>query len=193
MFIVTVVFIAVVSGIHLATQETVAENETLFLKRAVLYSADIDVPDSNADVQTLYNERVRERSVVDGDVSYFEITGPGGSGIQAFAVPYTSPGLWGDIDAVVGFTPDLETFTGIEFTYQNETPGLGGRITEEWFLEQFRGKRGPVQFDLDGEEGTATGSTTIDAVTGASYSSAAVRTLVNELYAEVASIIQGGN
>ncbi len=43
---------------------------------------------------------------------------------------------------------------GLAFLRHSETPGLGGRITEDWFLEQFRGlplrpaKRGESFFTL---------------------------------------------
>jgi Na+-transporting NADH:ubiquinone oxidoreductase subunit NqrC len=36
--------------------------------------------------------------------------------------------------------PDLETVKGIEVLDHAETPGLGGRMTEEKFKKQFVGK-----------------------------------------------------
>ena len=74
MLIVTVVFIALVSGIHLATRENVLRNEQLYLKRAVLFAADIPVPDGNQEIENLYNQSIREKRDADGNVQ------PGGDG-----------------------------------------------------------------------------------------------------------------
>ena len=45
--------------------------------------------------------------------------------------------ITGKIDAVIGIKRDFKELTGISFTANNETPGLGARITEKWFCEQF--------------------------------------------------------
>lgn len=42
-------------------------------------------------------------------------------------------GGWGLITAVVGLDPATRSFRQIRFLEQNETPGLGARITEAWF------------------------------------------------------------
>lgn len=56
---------------------------------------------------------------------------------------------------------------------QNETPGLGSRITEDWFLKQFEGKSlEEIKLVKEGGE--------IDAITGATISSEAVVDSVRE-------------
>ena len=67
---------------------------------------------------------------------------------------------------------------GIVFTAQNETPGLGGRIDEAVFRNQFR--------DLDIVAGQdlaygAAGGGKLDAIAGATSSSNAVLKIVNNL------------
>lgn len=56
----------------------------------------------------------------------------------AFKVVGTQ-GYGGDIVIMVGVRPD-GTVNGIEILSQSETPGLGARITEPKFRNQFRGK-----------------------------------------------------
>ena len=56
MVAITVVFISVVSGIYLSTRDMVKLNESLFLKRAVLYAADITVPVKGSAVDKVYRE-----------------------------------------------------------------------------------------------------------------------------------------
>ncbi|MBI9108621.1 MAG: FMN-binding protein [Spirochaetales bacterium] len=165
----TIICIAIVSGIHLSTQDLVIANEGLFLKKAVLYAGGIKLPETNAEINELYEERVAER----GDI--FEISGLSGD-IAAYAFIIVGPGLWGEIEAVTAFTPDLASFVGVEFVKQNETPGLGARITEPWFKEQMRGKPFPLRMV---PEGTAGASGEIDAITGASRTSAYVLQIFN--------------
>ena len=96
------------------------------------------------------------------------------------------PGLWGTISLMVGFEKDVITFTGVSIVSQNETPGLGARIEEPWFTEQFKGKRPP--FTLV-EEGTAQASDEIDGITGATRTSEYFKNLANSAVSEAARVI----
>ena len=176
MVILTVVFISVVSGIYLTTKERVLLNESLFQKKAVLYAAGIDFPENQPqEVQSIYEDRVTEVDSEGGQPAYFKIQLP--SGTTGYAVYVRGAGLWGEIVSIFGFQPDLQTFTGVEFVEQNETPGLGARITEQWYKEQFRGKSGP--FELV-EEGASEESNELDALTGATRTSEAVLKIANK-------------
>ncbi|MFO7850459.1 MAG: FMN-binding protein [Spirochaetia bacterium] len=175
MSLLTVVFITVVSGAFLLTQERVELNEAIAEKKAVLYAAGIDYPeDDPVGVNEIYEERVRE---VDGNgrPDYFEIEMPGGE--LGYAVYVEGAGLWGQIVTIFGFKQDLSTITGIEIVQQNETPGLGARINEPWFKEQFRGTNPPFTM---APEGTAEGPDEFDAITGATKTSESMREIVNK-------------
>lgn len=169
MAVLTIVCISIVSGIHLSTRELVIANEGLFLKKAVLYAGGVEMPETNTGINELYDQRVTE----DGGV--FTIRGEDGE-VSAYAFITKGPGLWGEIEAVTAFSPDLKAFAGVEFTKQNETPGLGARITEPWFKQQLRGKVPPL---LMVPEGTSASDDEIDAITGASRTSDYVLKLFN--------------
>lgn len=187
MALVTVVFLTIVSGIYLSTEDLVILNETLFLKRAVLYAADIEPPKEGFELEALYQKRIREEKI-NGE-NYFQVLNEGGA--PAGMVLYGSgPGLWGTITAVLGFDLSGERMTGIEFIEQNETPGLGARIAESWFKEQFRGKRGPFVMV---PEGAAQGEAEFDSLTGATRTSRAVLTILNAAVAEAADKAQEAN
>lgn len=47
-------------------------------------------------------------------------------------------GLWGSMRALIALNPDLKTMKGIVVYEQMETPGLGARISESWFSDQFK-------------------------------------------------------
>ena len=170
MALVTAVFLTLVSGIYLSTGDMVLLNDTLYLKRAILYAANIDPPEGGFELEALYRMRIQEEDE-DGLLVLDEGGTPTGMVLYG-----SGPGLWGTITAVLGFDLAGERMTGIEFIEQNETPGLGARITEPWFKEQFRGKRGPFTMV---PEGTAREETEFDALTGATRTSTAVRNILN--------------
>lgn len=175
MAILTVVFITVVSGIYLLTEERVKLNETIVQKKAVLYAAGIEYPENNpVRVSEIYEEHVTEVGG-DGRPDYFEVKLP--SGGLSYAVYVEGPGLWGQIVTVFGFRQDLQTITGIEIVEQSETPGLGARITESWFREQFRGKQPPFTMV---PEGTADEANELDAITGATKTTEAMKAIANK-------------
>jgi Na+-transporting NADH:ubiquinone oxidoreductase subunit C len=175
MALLTVVFIAGVSGIYLSTQERVEMNETIVQKKAVLYAAGIEFPDDNPNrVNEIYNNRVSEVGG-NGRPDYYRINLPNGD--TGYGVYVEGPGLWGQIVTIFGFRSDLETITGMEVVQQSETPGLGARINEPWFKNQFRDKTPPFEFV---PEGTASGEDELDAITGATKTTNAMEAIANK-------------
>src|SRR5690606_32400126 len=104
-----------------------------------------------------------------------------GDALIAYAVPFDDNALWGALRGYLGVSADLGSTTGLVFTYQNETPGLGGRIDENWFKEQFRGL--PIAPGAALAYGAQDGYD-IDAISGATSSSAAVMRAVNKVLRE---------
>ena len=84
-----------------------------------------------------------------------------------------------DISLFICVGPDLETIKGIEVLDHTETPGLGGRMTEEEFKGQFVGKKLKPRLSLvRGRE--SVGPNEVHAITGASYTSKGVENIINE-------------
>jgi Na+-transporting NADH:ubiquinone oxidoreductase subunit C len=187
MFAITLLFITVLSLIYVLTRDTIRLNESLVVKRAVLYVAGLEVPQSGSEANALYQQRVKEVKNEDGEVQYYEILTPGGDEVQSYVVPVLGAGLWGEIESVVGVEKDLKTLTGIDFIRQNETPGLGGRITESWFKEQFRGKRWPLSVVPEGEPA---GDQEFQAITGATNTTNGIRDILNNRLAKAEAAIK---
>lgn len=80
------------------------------------------------------------------------------------------------IESIVGMTEDGR-ITAIKVLSQNETPGLGTRITENNFLERFIG------WDLQGQKG-------IQAIAGATISSRAVIGAVEKKAQEIKELLK---
>ena len=103
--------------------------------------------------------------------------------IIGYAFLATGQGYGGDIEILVGLE-DVSTVKGIVIISHSETPGLGARITESEFGDDFAG----VTIDdlsLSGDGGA------IDAVTGASISSLAVVTAVKDTAIDMLKLITG--
>lgn len=175
MLTVTVVWISVVSGLHLTTQERVRRNESLYLKRAIMQAVNVPVPESGEEVAAWYDQHVT--AVPDEDEpEYYEVSLPNAGG-EHYAFPVSGSGLWGTIRAVVGLEDNLRTLAGASFLSHNETPGLGARISEDWFTDQLVGKTPPIE--LVPEDTESEDPSKIDAVTGATITSTAVRNMLN--------------
>lgn len=84
-----------------------------------------------------------------------------------------------DISLFICVGPDMETIKGIEVLDHTETPGLGGRMTEKEFKEQFVGKKLKPRLTLI-RGGETAGANEVHAITGASYTSKGIEDIINE-------------
>ena len=84
-----------------------------------------------------------------------------------------------DISLFICVGPDLETIKGIDVLDHTETPGLGGRMTEDGFKGQFVGKKLKPKLSLVRGRKTV-GPNEVHAITGASYTSEGIEKIINE-------------
>jgi Na+-transporting NADH:ubiquinone oxidoreductase subunit C len=56
----------------------------------------------------------------------------------AYCFEIRGKGLWGSMKGLVSTTTDFRSIVDFAIVDQMETPGLGARIEEDWFLAQFR-------------------------------------------------------
>jgi Na+-transporting NADH:ubiquinone oxidoreductase subunit C len=89
--------------------------------------------------------------------------------------------------AIIALEADLNTISGMTFYEQNETPGLGGQIVHEHWLEQWQQRR---VYDYEGnprfrvaegtvEPGSPASDYEVDALTGATVTGNAVTSLMH--------------
>lgn len=179
MLAITFIFISVLSLVYVLTQDRVRANESLYLKRAVLFTGGISNEGPGEKVEEIFKANVREIKTGEGRLRYFAVMSdesPAAS-VKGYVFIRNGSGLWGTVTALVGISADGKTITGVDFIKDNETPGLGARINESWFKEQFRGKSGP--FSMVGEKESA-GDSEFQAITGATITSTAVKTIINK-------------
>ena len=97
--------------------------------------------------------------------------------LVGFAAAVHEPGVQEPIEILFGFDPRTKSSLGLAILMSRETPGLGDKIQDERWREQFGGRMLPLT-------GIKTGGTETDAtihmVTGATISSRAVIGAVNK-------------
>ncbi|MFP4010323.1 MAG: FMN-binding protein [Spirochaetaceae bacterium] len=187
MFIVAFAFVFLLSLTNEATQERVELNEEVERKRAILSAlsveglSDEEVLSRFEEVEQLERDETTVfRSTVDGET--------------AFAKEFAGSGLWGTIEGVLGVNGDVSRTTGLEIIDHNETPGLGGRITEGWFQEQFAGERigsEGIAFTA-GDGDTDYDNAEVDGITGATRTTESMERIINKEIERLQSLV-GGN
>lgn len=185
MFVLTFFFTAAVSGIHEINQERIKINEAIKLQRVILEVFGIDVGPRAPVVQVgeIFEARVKLEKR-EGRTLYRGFAEDGKT-LIGYAFPIFGPGFWGPIYGMIAVDPGLGEVIGIAFYQHSETPGLGGRITEAWFKEQFAGKRLPAvgkdqRYFLLVPPGTSKAENELDAITGATMTSRAVERFIDK-------------
>jgi Na+-transporting NADH:ubiquinone oxidoreductase subunit C len=103
-----------------------------------------------------------------------------------YVLPLSGKGLWGGIGGYLALDEDKNTIYGVNFNHEGETPGLGAKIVEMPFREQFEGKHirnaeGEVVSVAVLKQGKlAEGQEQVDAISGATITSSGVSTMLNE-------------
>jgi Na+-transporting NADH:ubiquinone oxidoreductase subunit C len=201
MFVMTFVFTSAVSGLHVASRDRIRINREARENGILLDVMGMGEGPKATSAQVA--ERVRKRVArleENGRTAWFGYAGDGKT-LAAVAFPVSGPGFWGSVKGILGVSPDLTRVTGISFYQHEETPGLGGRISEDWFTNQFKGRplvkgKGGLYFDFVAP-GSSRGDGEVDAVTGATETSTRVETFLNRAAAEnldwIGAVMAKGN
>ena len=108
------------------------------------------------------------------------------NGAVKYVLPLSGKGLWGGIGGYLALDEDKNTIYGVNFNHEGETPGLGAKIVEMPFREQFEGKHirnaeGEVVSVAVLKAGNqAEGQEQVDAISGATITSTGVSTMLHE-------------
>jgi len=161
----------ILSLVESVTREPIAEQrrqETLRALKAVLPAIDNDPA-----AETVTLSIGKDRKGKDIFRTFYLGRKEGALTSSAFSVTATE-GYGGNIVVMVGVDTDGKV-TGIEILSHMETPGLGDKITQAWFKEQFKGKSlesADWRVKKDGGE--------FDQITGATISPRAVVSAVRD-------------
>lgn len=112
-----------------------------------------------------------------------------GGKLLGYAFLAEGNGYQGAIKMMAGIEPNLETLVGIEILESQETPGLGQEITEEEFKAQFKGLMTSPKITYVKNKPPERPNE-IRAVTGATVSSSAVVSILNEKIKKLKNALQ---
>lgn len=199
MVIIVAFLLAFVSSVLKPTQDANVENDT---KGQILTALNMDIKAKGFSVATEFG-RVQDMlwngtelvpytgkflssygaAIKSGELHVFvaEVDGE-----TKYILPVTGRGLWGGLWGYIALNADKKSVFGTYFYHESETAGLGARIGERWFQEQFNGK--PVFAGDNTEEvalqvvkaGASKAETEIDGVTGATLTSQGVSAMVKD-------------
>ena len=182
-------------------KERIDRNKQLEVYRSVIRVLGVEV-DENAsfeEIEKVFREQtelISEEKIKAGKITGMDIyKGMDEDGnLIGYAMRIHGPGFWGPISGFLAVKPDLRTIMGIDLYEHEETPGLGGRIGEEGFKNQFVGKQiyddgsDRIEFKLTPPKGRMFDPDLIakkpinevDAITGATETSSALQRFMNK-------------
>lgn len=159
----------------------IVENEKMDGIKNVLNSFDIPFASlkTTQEVKALFEKNVEEQVV--GSLKYFTY---GQGADKKYCFPVIAKGLWGMIFGFISLESDLKTVFRVAFHKHQETPGLGARIDEGEFRDQFKGLS---LYDDTGKFGILSlrpgkekFKNSVDSISGATLTSDAVVKGINE-------------
>ncbi|MFQ5796003.1 MAG: FMN-binding protein [Candidatus Bipolaricaulia bacterium] len=177
--------IAVAAALVLAIAATVTEPTIKAagarrLRQNIMAVLDIAFDEDDFDQQLeTFNRYVTEETV--DDFTYWIGRDESGE-IIGYVIRPQGGGFQGIVDMAIGVEPDLGTLTGMEVVETGETPGLGQRMEEAEFRAQFNGLQvkweDPQHVDFI-RFADPTAPNIYRAITGATFTSTAIRRLLN--------------
>ena len=190
----------ILSALHIAAPDDSQVKETYekYIIQDLLVDRDGNIVDSAKnvafDVKMKKNVKLPERQLPvmkckmdDGSIKY--------------VLPMYGAGLWGPIWGYVAVNEDGNTIYGANFSHEGETPGLGARIADKDFQDEFVDKHLFQEGEFKGvvvlKKGlkSVTGAEQIDALTGATITSLGVSAMLEDCltpYKNFLMKLQGG-
>ena len=174
------VLTAALVSVDAFTEPYIKANMRKKLQRSILGAADIAFTEETLEdifstkiTATAFPDEIQEENAPEDEKKKFYVTAAG-----EFIFEYRGSGLQGEIYGAIAFKPDLATIKGVTIVKQEETPGLGGRIGEQQFLNRFMGRKIFPELRIT-KAGKAKGENEVDGLTGATLSCNAFEKILN--------------
>ncbi|NQT61500.1 MAG: FMN-binding protein [Candidatus Marinimicrobia bacterium] len=183
--ILVLTLITVLSGGILAGWDTITKPRIAFHRQEALKAAIGDVLPAH-DTYTSEETEFGTIYIATRDSSEHLV------GVAFMAV---GSGFQGELRIMVGLSPDMTQLTGIKVLEQIETPGLGTKIVVDpsnkqdpyWFPAQFKGVKISPEIVVI-KNAKPTHNNEVQGITGATISSKAVTTILNDQIAHIKTV-----
>jgi Na+-transporting NADH:ubiquinone oxidoreductase subunit C len=175
-FAITFIFVFILAVAHKVTAERVNKHKRISEAKAYLSAAGIEVESSENIQEKFY--KIFGTEYPDKEVLIANINGE-----KIFISRFSGKGLWGTIYGVIATNNKINKIIGLEITSHSETPGLGGRIEEPWFLKQFKGEEVIDKIKVTmgvGQGDFIPENSMVDGITGATRTSESIENIINE-------------
>ncbi len=142
---------------------------------------------SSQDLLEVFKTNVRAESGDDIELFVYSPQEADGK-TEAVVLRFEGPGLWGQVKGFLALESDMRTIRGLTFYHHEETPGLGGEISADWFGEQFIGKsivdasgKGGIVIRMGGN----LANNEVDGITGATMTCDKVQEMINKVITDI--------
>lgn len=173
-FIMATITSGVLLGVEALTSERIQNNQDAKVKIAILEAHNIEY--SIASINETFDQEI---NVVEVDNWTFYVN----PDTNAVSFAISGGGVWGPIEGILTLESDFETIINVSILQQEETPGLGGVIAEDQYLETFVGKLMVPQFEIN-KDPSDNLPNEIDSIVGATNTSKRFQELINEDYTD---------
>jgi len=182
-----------ISIVNYATQSLLEKNAAMHRNRVLCQAFQLEVSGTSAEAyQEAVDTNLQASLIQDGSSQrrmYTQIT----PGQPSLGFEFSGMGFWDRITGILVLSPDLKEVLNIQFLEQKETPGLGARIEEPWFTDQFKGlildwDAPQGQVIVVGAESNPDARNRVDAITGATQTSMALMQFMNSELARIRTL-----
>ena len=179
--LLTMFFGIAISTVHYLTLPILEKNSLLIKNRVISKAFMLEVKSENAET---YKNAITENII-------FDTLRVGDNEVEFYSHKYnhnigflfTGLGFWEAISGIIVMDSKLEKIVNLQILDQNETPGLGARIEEKWFTNQFKNLK--VKWTdkyriIIGPTSNSDKSNVVNGITGASQTSDALMVIINK-------------
>lgn len=175
-FIITFLLVFILTLTHQSTKARVLEYNENYEISAILKTVGVKVneDDLQGQFKSIFNLDLPSNKTMIAMIDEKEI----------IVSKFSGKALWGTVNGIIAMDKELKTIIGVDIISHNETPGLGGRIEEDGFLDQFKGEilkdnmvrvmQGSGNGNFDPTDGI------VDGVVGATRTSDSMQVMINQ-------------
>ena len=179
--LLTALFTFLLAFINASTIDEIERQEELSIQRSILYIFDIPYKElDDRDITKRYTQNISSSIEKNRKIYRYTLNDT----VKGYAFEFSGSGLWGTISGHIAFTPSFDQILGVNFIRHSETPGLGGRIDEVTYKDQFRNISVMTANPLIYRPAT---NGNIDSISGATLTSKAVKDIINDFIPKIKS------